>query len=624
MKIPPILLIIVLFVACSVKLETPESAIEYSDALYDQFDLKKSRQLLESVLLQDHLLDEQRSEVLRKLAHQDWKYHQKYESAKDKLLEADSIGHSKHDTWMLISRIERESQHFREALSAARKAKESAASETEIQKANTEYAQVVYAYSVGQITKGLTLDSRLLDEASHLLAEIVEKDAGMPLPSKLLLGLSIINDDGDYVLKAWQSYFQIQSIQNVHPNLAIAAEKLDQIHHNWHGNALTVADQETLIYALASSRFYEFIPFYIKKSNNTALYNQEIKDIITYSQYLQDIEKATNEYYRLIAIQQEDEAAYIAWLNNRMEALWNSLSITANEPYSERDFLKATEKHFGARGFTGSTGNFSGYVLSLGHIVKQEKAHVEQYGYKPEFTYTEIDMMTSNGYSSWYWEDKAIGGWATDNEIIRVREVYLNGPFAAWKSITDADEKQKAEKVMDEFLNNYSTNHMDLSGGLATTLRHHALMDLYANLSSQGLSGQELKLAFLSEYQQFRIGASLLAHEGRHSIEQKYMPEKFATWSNEVREFHGKLSQIIFASEPRLELAGMVTDFTGDSGHAKANKRIKDIAVACLITNQDNIPTYSNKKSAFAQVHLLTAEQIKACYKSADPLNINH
>ena len=123
----------------------------------------------------------------------------------------------------------------------------------------------------------------------------------------------------------------------------------------------------------------------------------------------------------MIAIGKANERNYKKWLNSKREELWNNLSFTSQKTYSENAFLDETKKHFGALGFTGGTGNYKGYVLCLGHIVNQEKAQIEQFGYKPEFTYTEIDMMTSNGYSSWFWENAAIGGWPADNEIIRVQ-----------------------------------------------------------------------------------------------------------------------------------------------------------------------------------------------------------
>lgn len=602
-------------------LEEPENTIASSDAAYDHFNLKESRTILKSILTTDAIQSEQKCKALRRLAHQDWKYYQNYDLAKERLQKADSIGIEKHKTWMLLSRIARESQHLNEALFAASKAREFAQSETEVNEAITEYANGVYTSSIHRLRIGHSIDTSLLTSTTKLLSKVLETDAGLPTPSKLILGIALLNNDGDNVIKGWQSYFQIQNIQQAYPYLKTSVKKLNQVCENWSGNELSIANQEMLINALSSSRFYEFIPAYVYKNHDGSRYNQKTKDAIAYSQFLKKVEKKTNEYYRLIAIEQENESAYIEWLNNKRKQLWNKLSFAKQKEYKEDDFSSEIEKHFGARGFTGGTGNYSGYVLALGHIVNQEKAKVEQYGYKPEFTYTQIDMMVSNGFSSWFWEHKAIGGWATDNEIIRVREVYLSGPIDAWKTVTDSVERRKTEKTINEFLGNSSENQLEEAKGLAAKLRLDAINDLYDDLAAKELSGKDLKLAFLSKYEQFRTEASMLAHEGRHSIDRKYMPEEFENWSTEIREFRGKLSQIIFAPEPRLELPRMITSITGDNGHIKANKKIVDVAIEWIKENKEDISGYSDNKSAFSQLYLLTNDQLKECYRQADPLN---
>ncbi len=610
-----------LLIGCLAAFRTPAQTLESANAAYDQFDLSKSREILEAVLTIDTLQKKQKGEALRKLAYQDWKFYRNYALAKERLTSADSLGSEKYEAWLLLSRIEKESQHFEEALNASEKAGEFAKSENEVNQANVAYANAVYTAAVNPLSQDRKANKDLLTRATELLSRVLETDAGLPTPSKLLLGIALLNNDGENVLKAWQSYFQIQEIKNTYPYLSASAEKLSQVCENWSGRKLSISDQEVLIDALSSSRFYEFIPVYVKENNSEPSYNQNTKDAITYSRYLKEVEAATNEYYRSIAIGKKNETAYIEWLSNKRKELWNNLSFTAQREYSENEFLKETEKHFGARGFTGSTGNYSGYVLALGHIVNQEKAKVEQYGYQPEFIYTQIDMMISNGYSSWFWEYKSIGGWATATEIIRVREAYLNEPINAWKMVTDSVERQKKEEEIQAFLTSFSTNQLELSGGLAAKLKFDALLTLYDSLSSTGLSGQALKLAFLSNYEQYRMEASMLAHEGRHSIDQKYFPDEFEGWTSEIREFRGKLSQIIFAPEPRLELPGMVTGANGDYGHHKANQRIVDVAVEWIKENKEHISGYSDTKSPFAQIYLLTTDQIKDCYREADPLN---
>ena len=271
-----------------------DNTIASSDAAYDAFKLQESRSILETILAVDTIQDEIKCKALLKLAHQDWKYYKDYALAKGRLLQADSLGREKYETWMLFSRIERESQHYNDALEAALKAKALAQSKNEANKADTEYANGVYTASIDQLNRDQTLDTAILTQTTKLLSEVLETDAGLPRSSKLLLGIALLNNDGENVMKAWQSYFQIQDSQ-VNAYLKTPANKLNHISKNWNGNKLSTADQEVLIESLGSSRFYELIPVYVQKNEDTSDFNPTTRDFIIYSQYLQEVEKETNE-----------------------------------------------------------------------------------------------------------------------------------------------------------------------------------------------------------------------------------------------------------------------------------------------------------------------------------------
>ena len=339
MKKLQILLMLVLFTACSGGLNDNEKTIASADAAYEQLDLKKSHKILEAVLSIDTLQNDQKCEVLRKLSLQDWKFYKNYDLAKKMLMKADSIGNSKFDTWMLMSRIERESKHFDSAQNAAIKAEHLAQSKNEINDTKVEYAQSSYDLLVNNIEKGNPIDTNLLIKTSKILSTVLETNAGMPKSSKLLLGVALLNNNGANVLKAWQSYFQIQEIQHAYTYLSSSAEELNQVCENWHGNKLNIIDQEKLINALASSRFYEFIPVYAKVNGDESVYSQKIRNFITYSKYLKEVKNKTNEYYRLIAIGKANERNYKKWLNSKREELWNNLSFTSQKTYSENAFL---------------------------------------------------------------------------------------------------------------------------------------------------------------------------------------------------------------------------------------------------------------------------------------------
>ena len=539
---------------------------------------------------------------------------------KNKLMAADSIGFYKANTLKTLARIERESGNFTRSMSAAEKAELFSTSETQKTNSKIEYAQTVYDFSMHNINNKLPLDTILLSKTSHVLLSILEENAGSPEPSILLLGISLLQNDGKNVLNAWGSYFHISDINKPSAYLADAAKELNEICEKWSGNRLTVYEQEKLIIALSNSRFYEYANDFALYSNNEKEYNKPVIDFLTYARYLNLIKHSTNEYYREIAIGKENMRKYKHWLENQRKELWDNLSLTEGKKYTPSDFLELTKKHFGALGFTGSTGNYKGFVLALGHIVNQETTQVEQYGYKAELTYTQLDMMTSNGYSTWFWENRAIGGWATSSEIIRVRAAYLAEPFYVWNLVSDSLERNKIENQIAKFSDQpKSTDRYNQSDGLELRLGYDAINDLYTKLYNEGLRGIELKLAFLSTYENYRIEASIFAHEGRHSIDKKYFPEEFKKWSNDEREFHAKLSQLVFAKEPRLELAGMVNEI-GESGHGLANKRIVDTAINWIENNTSGIEGYSDAKSAFSQIYLLKNKQIQECFKHADPL----
>ena len=350
-----------------------EYTIESADVAYNQLDLKKSRTILNAMLKNDSLDHTTKCKVLQRLAHQDWKYFKDYSQAKNRALHADSLACDQFETWMILSRIERESKHFQEALLSAERAENYAESEKEKDAAKLAYAQAVYDFSINNLKLNTSVDTAMLEQALNILVGMLETNVGKPKPSKLLLGIALLRNNGANVLKAWKSYFHIQDISRTQPYLANAATELSSICSTWEGQNLSLEKQEQLILALASSRFYEFVGNYALKNQNSNEYIQNVNDVLAYSKYLSKVKKETDEYYRQIAIGEESERTYKKWLNDTRKELWQSLSFLSDKEYSESNFLKETKKRFGARGFTGGTGNYSGYVLCFARRLREDE-----------------------------------------------------------------------------------------------------------------------------------------------------------------------------------------------------------------------------------------------------------
>ncbi len=593
-------------------------SIEAAEQAYNDFDLEKSEKILNRILEHDTTDVELKCDALRRLSLIKWKFYKNYQSAYRLLLKADSLGESKYKAWALATRISRENENFDDALDANQKMLKYAVSESQRQEAVIENSKVIYESAIKEIKDGRNPDTVKLHKSANRLLNILNTDAVSHEQSKLLLGISLLLDDYEKLITAWMSYFHFHDTSEVYPYLQQAYRTLIEVKTKYENSNSSIDTKETLIKALGLSRLYEYIPAVTYNKNID--YNQEVTDLIVYSQYLDTVKKVTNEYYRQIATNEADEKEYKQWLSNVRKELWKQVSCFNKSEYDEKKFMNETEKHFGAKGFSGGTANFSGFVLCLGHIVDREKVVIEQYGYTPDLTYTQIDMMTSNGYSSWFWENQASGGWATDDEIIRVREVYLSQPYKNWVSLNDTIIRNGILNEIKLLMSgHHNMDQTSLAGKLEAKLNFDANTELYDSLFDLGLRSNNLKLAFLRTYSKRREEATIFAHEGRHSIDKRYFPEEFAKMTNAEREYRAKLSQLIFATEPRYELAGMVSSI-GDSGHGLANKMIVEDIIEWINQNNESIPGYSANRSAFEQIFLLSANQIKECCKKAEPL----
>ena len=227
-------------------------------------------------------------------------------------------------------------------------------------------------------------------------------------------------------------------------------------------------------------------------------------------------------------------------------------------------------------------------------------------------------MMVSNGYPSWFWEDRGAGGFAVEDGFLRVKQLFKSLPINAWQRITDPVKRRKIEKEIGEKLFSNSTDEKTIFSGLSQKLELDALNDLYNKLKTQGYTGIQLQLKFIEVYESYRDRATMFAHEGRHSLDKKVLKNKYRSLGATVIEYRGRLSQIVFSNEPRLELANMI-DGVNTSPTGLSNKMIVDVAKEWILKNHDKIKNYDATQIPISQLYKLTNAQIIACYKAVDP-----
>ena len=209
-----------------------------------------------------------------------------------------------------------------------------------------------------------------------------------------------------------------------------------------------------------------------------------------------------------------------------------------------------------------------------------------------------------------------------NDAIWQVRPAYANGALLAWRRLHSEEAKaevaerlQRESELDDE---RARANPRAYLPGLALRLEMQGARGVLRRLEQQGLKGEGLRLAFLAEYDRAVQESSIFAHEGRHAIDfligTKLRPE----WKG---EYYAKLSEVVFTTDPRLALGGILTPNIGnDSYHGQANQRIMKGLVEWMKRHRKEIRGLDLERPLLPQFDLLSDEQIKEVFRSMDPL----
>lgn len=613
--------------------------IEEANQAVAQMDLERSRKILQVLSENNGVLVKDKVKAFQILALQDWRFYQDINSAKEKLHKADSLGFDRSGSRGILSRIECEAENYSAAQTDAKKAEQMAEKEEDVKNAKINFARAVHDQAIQSFKNGYHLNISLLLESSNELKNILQKEPGEPSASELLLGISLLLNNGTDALLAWRSYFWISSKDTVTGILSKSAGELAMLLQNWNNRPLTKIERKSLVLNLAASRFYDYasmiatdplIPQDEKISDV-----EDIHEIILYDNFIFNVKNKTEKFYLATATGGGNNGLFSKlisffrdyqfdnMLNNEAQQFWEKLSFNGERPSFDEDrFREEMEKRFGLiwrhQGYT------NGYHdLLAGHIVSEDRHTVEQYSHKAEVHYVWIDRMISAGYSSWFWDYQAmVGGWTINPDIYLIRPAFIYCPFYFWSMVTDPKKRNETEKYIEERkavedsitqINPYAS----LPG-----LRSRLVYECYNNklniLKLKNLNDQDLRLAFFSESMRFYNETVIAAHEGRHAIDQKFFPGKF---DSPELEYRAKLSQVVFSSDPKLAFSDLISSYLGDSSpHGQADLQIMKTVVAWMGKNVNEISGVDKNKPLLPQFYLLTDDQVRKICIEADPL----
>ena len=606
----------------------PPADIDVATKRFLGLDLKGTERILQRILTAPKGTPESKAQALIMQATIAWKFYREPEQAREWLRQAADLKVKEYEVQSTLSRVERQSGRFEQALASADRVIELAASETQWVQARSLWAQAIWEQSLARVKTDQPCDGHLVEQGVTVLKEVLRKAPGHPDPSRLLLALALLANDGEAAWLAWKSYFNVVGEDRPEGILSGPYDLLADVLPRWQGGRPSRQEGIALIRGLGGSRFYEYGRLLARLffENDTFDDAPDVRDRLLYADTIEAFRKIAEDYYRMLALGKKDEVAFEKALMEEAERLWSALSFAMGPPeFSLQTFSTEMKTRFGAHIILGGTGNYRGKVLIMGHLVDQQTRTVEQYGFQSEFSHLVYDMMVSNGYSSWFWDGRAaIGGWSTANEMASVGSRGTAKYYKTWWLVMDDVERTKAEQyVADRIESEEQAVRKGLSAPLYGLSRRMQLKGTRAaidELSDSGLEAADLAPTFVHWYAQFHVGKSIFAHEGRHSIDQKFFADDWKRWSGAEKEFRAKLSEITFSSDPYLALADLLAQSVNRSRHGKANLKIRKALVKWMEAHREEIEGIDADKPLLVQADLLTADQVRRCFTDADPL----
>jgi hypothetical protein len=585
---------------------------------FEQYDLAASRRIAAEIAAHATAAAD-RVAAYRALARNAWRFDRDADAALRALDQAIAIAAMRGDLWRERAQVQLEAGRLEPAATDAARAIAASGGAGARIEAMLVAARVTLARANAAVDRGETPEVTPLRRAQALVSDVLDHQPGRSDASETALGVAVLLADGPALLRAWKSYFFIADEAAINPVLRDAYTTLRALAATWQDRPLSPGERADLATALARSRFHDVAA---RVAAPIAAQSPALREVIAYQRFVAGIQAVDADFYPRIANGLKHyEEAYDAAIAAPERALWSALET---KPFDEDAFFDLVRDRFGSEGYIGNTVGYHG--LLLGHIIHDEPREVEQYGRRAAFRLVIIDRMISRDFTSWYGTTN-VGGWGTPETMFQVRAAYLEEPFKRLGWVSDPEQRAKllaeiASAEQDDAARCARDRYAD-PASVALRIKLHESDTIYAALRGRGSSGQNLALAFVSESMRLNVEATVFAHEGRHSLDQKYFAAQFARMSDDERELRAKFSEVVFSSNPKLALTGSILGARLDEtqGHGLANRRFRTIIVDWMASHAREVAGLEPAQPLVLQMDRLTNAQLVAILRAADPMS---
>ena len=516
-----------------------------------------------------------------------------------------------------LARLATAEGRYREAFELADRARRSSRDDIDSRAATLQMGRTVTEAALAAWLDGdasavsTAADTADAAAAVRALRSLVRQTPGRVEEAHQLLLASLIAGDGAAAVEALDSYYLVDAGgPSTHSSIPAALARLRPWLAGWHPDRATRAERARLASALAGARFYDAAGLIAPAG--TELYE--------YARYCRRVAREANEYYRrtLVAGERPDVLTRLAI--RAEHDIWPRLTWNGAPP---RFYPAAADaelgRRFGALLQLGITGGY--YDMHLGHVVGDERRTVTQYGKTARVTFITLDGMVTNGLQSWAWDDAGgHGGWQRSDTIVQVRPIFVEHALSLWVSADPARRAAEARNIEKDSAADWAIARADSIAylpGVAGRLHRDGRDALIDSLRRAGIPDSALGSAFVRVASRLIRESSIIAHEGRHAIDDALDPRL----SPADREFRAKLSEIAFAGRPKMVMSAIVHPNIGDATpHGRANARLMLGLIRWMRTHGSEIRGFDGRVPVLPQLPLLTDAQLRRAFRSMDPL----
>lgn len=446
------------------------------------------------------------------------------------------------------------------------------------------------------------------------LSLLLSATPGRAEEAKKLLVSALDAGDGPAAARAVHSYFLIDVGEgSMHASLPRTIAELERELPSWRRDSTPRAVRTQLAALLVRARLMDAAVLATPPGAHS--------EIVPYVQYCRRIAREAEEYYRrsLVGEATHDELtrAYI----HATRDLWPRLTWEGSPP---KFFPTAGDvelsRRFGTLLELGVTGGY--YDMHMGHVIADGERTVTQYGHSARVMFIMLDGMVTNGLQSWAWDEAGgHGGWQRRDTVVQVRPIFVEHAVSLWVSADTARRAHEQQNIALDSAIDWRLAAADSIAylpGVAARLRRDGRDTLIDSLQRVGVPDSLLGAAFVSVTSRLIRESSIVAHEGRHAIDDA---DKTARLSTEEREFRAKLSEIAFASRPKMVMSSIMHPNIGDATpHGRANARVMLGLIRWMRGHAAMIPGLDVRRPILPQLPLLTDAQLRLAFRSMDPL----